>query len=55
MLEQLQGNKLLYLPLHICKIRKADAALTSIHCICVALLICSYMCPNYMATFIIAF
>lgn len=53
MLERLQGNKLLYLPLHICKMRKADAALTSIHCVCVALLIRSSLSPNYIATFII--
>lgn len=53
MLGHLQGNKLLYLLLHICEIKKADAALTSDHCTRVALLICSYLCPNYMATFII--
>lgn len=46
MLEWLQGNKLLYLPLRICKIGKAGTALTSTRCICVALLISSLLVPQ---------
>lgn len=53
LLERLQGNKLLYLPLQICKNTKAAAALTSLHCFCAALLIWSWLCPSYAATFVI--